>query len=132
MVALALLVLSACDPTGNLIGSGRGGSDDTDPELVGAWRNQHLVPGGSDGDYTRITTTWVFAAEATCSRETRTLLFSEGIERTTLRRCTWTADGRILSLTYEGYTDIVTYPYGFPTHRPDTLDIGGFLFSHAP
>ncbi len=48
MVALALLVLSACDPTGNLIGSGRGGSDDTDPELVGAWRNQHLVPGGSD------------------------------------------------------------------------------------
>lgn len=129
---MALLGIAACDPTGNTTGYGSGDTDDTDPQLVGSWRNQHLIPGGSGADYTRITTTWAFTAEATCSRDTKTFLLSEGIERSEFRRCTWVADGRILSLTYEGYTDTVSYTYGFPTQHPDTLDIGGFLFGHAP
>ena len=131
MVVVALLGVAACDPTGKMQVGG-GDADGTDPELVGAWRNQSLFPGATDGDYTRVITTWVFNAEATCSRNTKTLLWSEGIEREQLRLCTWTADGRILSLTYEGYTDTVNYAYSFPTLHPDTLDIGGFLFSHAP
>jgi hypothetical protein len=130
VVVVALLALTACDPTGRTTGYGEGDSSDTDPQLVGTWRNQHLVP--STGDYTRVITIWSFTAEAACSRETRTLLFSEGIERTNLRHCTWNADGRTLSLTYAGYTDVVTYPYGFPSQHPDTLDIGGFLFAHVP
>jgi hypothetical protein len=132
VVVLALLVLGACDPTGNVPVGGYGNNDNTDPQLVGSWRNQHLIPSGDYGDYTRVITTWGFHAEATCSRNTKSLLFSEGIEREETRYCTWVADGRILSLTYAGYTDTVNYTYGFPTQHPDTLDIGGFLFSHVP
>jgi len=131
MVVLALLVLGGCDPTGNVQVSGYGDTHDTDPQLVGSWRNQHLIPGATAADYTRIITVWVFDTTATCSRDTKSLLFSEGIERDQFRRCTWVADGRILSLTYEGYTDTVNYTYGFPTQHPDTLDIGGYLFSHV-
>jgi hypothetical protein len=131
VVALALLVVAACDPTGNVQVGGYGNNDDTDPQLVGSWRNQHLIPGGSEADYTRITTVWVFTSDASCSRDTKTLLFSEGIERDQFRRCTWTANGRVLVLLYEEAPDTVSYTYGFPTQHPDTLDIGGFLFSHV-
>lgn len=129
-MVVALLLLTACDPTGIIPVPGEGSYDDTDPHLVGSWRNQQLIP-SDDYDYTRVITTWVFTSAATCSRDTKSLLFSEGIERETLRHCTWVADGRVLSLTYEGYTDTVNYTYGFPTQHPDTLDIGGYLFSHV-
>jgi len=131
VVVVALLVVAACDPTGIVHDVGHSHDYDIDPQLVGSWRNQHLIPSGDAGDYTRVITVWVFDAAANCSRDTKSLLFSEGIEREQLRTCTWVADGRVLSLTYTGYTDTVNYTYGFPTQHPDTLDIGGFLFNHV-
>jgi hypothetical protein len=129
-VVLALLGLTACDPTGNADLRAHLEPDAIDPLLVGSWVNQHLVP-GSGGGYTRVITKYVFRVETTCARETKTFDLLEGIERTTLRNCAWVADGRVLSLTYEGYGDTVNYIYSFPTQHGDTLDIGGFRFGRA-
>ena len=129
VVVVALLVLTACDPTGNLY---PGGSGTTDPGLLGPWINKQVIPSGEDGNYTRIITKWVFDSTSSCLRETKTFDLAEGLERTDLRYCTYLVDGRILSLHYVGSADPVEYTYGFPTQHPDTLEIGGFLFARAP
>lgn len=129
MVVVALLVLTACDPTGN---TNVGGATLYDSSLFGAWLNIQVIPSGEDGNYLRLETKWVFREDASCVRESKAFDLAEGMERTTTLYCTWVADGQTLWLTYSGHTDQVTFNYSFPTQYPDTLYIGDFRFARVP
>ncbi len=107
-----------------------GDSNYIDPGMVGSWRNVHLE-GYGDPDIKRVTTTWHFGSAADCSRYTESYSLAEDLTYTSLRNCEWLADGRVLVVLYAGAPDTVSYVYGFPTMRHDTLEIGGIRFANV-
>jgi len=131
-LALALLLtLAACGaggPTGTDRPGDNGGiagGDGPAERLLGTWRTVLVVE--VPGDVQTWTTTWHFAPENRChfTRETESL--AEGFPRITERACSFSINGRELTISFTDGGTLVT-EFTFASFSPDRLVLDGFEY----
>ncbi|HEU5170483.1 MAG TPA: hypothetical protein VFU46_08090 [Gemmatimonadales bacterium] len=86
--------------------------------LIGTWRgvNTAFLPSHLQ------TTTWHFSPDGSCLQTFLTI--ADGVELTSTRACTWTADAATVTITYAGAAGPVTFTlrYSFPASDRLRLD----------
>lgn len=129
-----ILLLAACsteslapglDRPGSGFGPGVGGDGSGSAALVGTWRTVAVVQ--LPGDVQTWTTTWQFDAEGTCRQTIVTESLAEGFPRTTERRCTWSAGGGQVTITFAG-GGTLTFDFSFAGFSPDRLVLDGYEY----
>lgn len=101
--------------------------------LIGAWRVVILiqVQYGFGYDLQQWTTTWQFNRESSCRFTRTTFSFVEGITRTVVRDCTFTATGSLLRVTFTETGITQELPYSFPAFNPDRLMLEGVEYQRV-
>ena len=133
-VALSLLLIAATGcggggPTGPLPPSGNSGFSDTETpagRIAGTWRATVLIE--VPADIQAWVTTWNFDPDGACLQTSEVRSVVDTLPRVTERRCSFTADGSVITIAYSGGPAL---PLNYTVASPERLILDGLEYQRV-
>ena len=128
-VSLLLIACRGGGPTGPLPPSDDSGISDSETpagRLAGTWRATALVD--VPGDVQAWVTTWEFDRDGACLHTSEVRSVVDTVPRVTERRCSFTADGTVITIAYTGGP---TLPLNYTLVSADELILDGLTYGRV-